>query len=76
MAAWAAQTAVANIELGLNGTYIFRFDTQFTPNASTVSILNTAYNPVDLRMRARAIIRRGGLTFAILRQFHQLLSGG
>jgi len=61
---WAAQTALANIELGLRGTYIFRFDTQFTPNAATVSILNTAYNPVDLRIRARAIIRRGGLTFA------------
>jgi len=62
--AWAARTALANIELGLNGTYIFRFDTQFTPNAPTVSILNTAYNPVDLRMRARAIIRRGSLTVA------------
>jgi outer membrane receptor protein involved in Fe transport len=61
---WAAQTTIANIELGLNGTYISRFDTQFTPNASTVSIVNTAYNPVDLRMRARAIIRRGGVTFA------------
>jgi iron complex outermembrane recepter protein len=63
-AAWTAQTTAANVELGLNGTYILRFDTQFTPNASTVSILSTAYNPVDLRMRARAIIRRGGLTFA------------
>jgi iron complex outermembrane recepter protein len=62
--AWAAQTALANVELGLNGSYIFRFDTQFTPNASTVSILNTAYNPVDLRMRARAVIRRGGLSVA------------
>ena len=61
---WTAQTALANIELGLNGTYIFGFDTQFTPNATTVSILNTEYNPVDLRMRARAVIRRGGLTFA------------
>lgn len=61
---WATQTAMANVELGLNGTYIFHFDTQFTPNASTVAILNTAYNPVDLRVRARAIIRRGGLTFA------------
>jgi outer membrane receptor protein involved in Fe transport len=61
---WAAQTALANIELGLNGTYILRFDTQFTPSAATVSILNTEYNPVDLRIRARAILRRGGLTFA------------
>ena len=61
---WAARTAIANIELGLNGTRILRFDTQFTPNAPAVSILNSAYNPVDLRLRARAIIRRGGLTFA------------
>jgi outer membrane receptor protein involved in Fe transport len=66
---WATQTALANIELGLNGTYIFRFDTQFTPSAPTVTILNTAYNPVDLRMRARAIIRRGGLTFASFLNF-------
>jgi outer membrane receptor protein involved in Fe transport len=66
---WATQTAVANIELGLNGNYIFRFNTQFTPNAPTVSILNTAYNPVDLRMRARAIIRRGGLTFTSFLNF-------
>jgi iron complex outermembrane recepter protein len=61
---WATQTAIGDIELGLNGTYIFQFDTQFTPNAPSVSILNTDYNPVDLRMRARAIIRSGGLTFA------------
>jgi iron complex outermembrane receptor protein len=61
---WAAQTAIANLELGLNGTYILRFNTQFTPSAATVSILNTQYNPVDLRIRARAILRRGGLTFA------------
>jgi hypothetical protein len=63
-AAWAAQTAVANLEIGLNGTYIFHFDNEFTSEAPTVSILNTAYNPVNLRMRARAVIRRGGLTFA------------
>jgi iron complex outermembrane recepter protein len=61
---WTAQTPIANIELGLNGTYIFKYDTQFTPNAATVSILNTEYNPVDLRVRARAILRHGGLTFA------------
>ncbi len=61
---WATQTAFANIELGMNGTYILQFDTQFTPNAATVPILDTEYNPVDLRIRGRAIIRRGGLTFA------------
>jgi hypothetical protein len=52
------------VELGLNGTYIFHFDNEFTPDAPTVPTLNTAYNPVNLRMRARAVIRRGGLTVA------------
>lgn len=61
---WATQTPIANVELGLDGTYIFGFDTQFTSNAPQVSILNTTYNPVDLRMRARAVIRRGGFTLA------------
>jgi iron complex outermembrane recepter protein len=63
-AAWASRTAMGNLELGLNGTYIFRFDNEFTSAAPTVSILDTAYNPVNLRMRARAVIRSGGLSFA------------
>jgi outer membrane receptor protein involved in Fe transport len=63
-AAWARQTAIGNLEIGLNGTYIFRFDNQFTSEAPTVSILDTAYNPVNLRMRARAVIRSRGLTWA------------
>jgi iron complex outermembrane receptor protein len=61
---WAAPTPLGNVELGLNGTYIFGFDNQFTSNAAAVPILNTAYNPVDLRMRGRAILRRGGLALA------------
>jgi iron complex outermembrane receptor protein len=61
---WASRTPLGNVELGLNGTYIFSFEKQFTSNAPTVPILNTAYNPVDLRMRARAIIHIGGLSLA------------
>jgi iron complex outermembrane receptor protein len=63
-AAWSQQTAIGNLEVGLNGTYIFGFDNQFTREAPTVSSVNTAYNPVNLRMRARAVARRGGLTLA------------
>jgi iron complex outermembrane receptor protein len=60
---------LGNIELGLTGTYVFRFDTQFTRNAPTVSILNTAYNPVDLRMRGRVILQGRSLTFATFVNF-------
>jgi hypothetical protein len=61
---WTAGLPLGNLELGLNGTYIFNFESQFTSNAATVSVLNTAYNPVDLRLRGRAVFRLGGLTFA------------
>jgi outer membrane receptor protein involved in Fe transport len=61
---WTGRIPVGTVELGLNGTYIFHFDNQFTSNAAAVPILNTAYNPVDLRLRARALIRSGGLSFA------------
>jgi hypothetical protein len=63
-AAWSRQTSVGNLELGLNGTYILDFNNQFTSEAPTVSIVSTAYNPVNLRMRARAVARRGGFTLA------------
>jgi outer membrane receptor protein involved in Fe transport len=62
--AWAIRTPFGNAEVGLNGTYIFRFDNQFTSNAPAVSVLDTAYNPVDLRLRARAMIHRNGLSLA------------
>jgi len=61
---WSVRSALGNIELGLTGTYVFRFDTQFTRNAPTVSILNTSYNPVDLRLRGRAVLQCRSLTFA------------
>jgi iron complex outermembrane recepter protein len=66
---WSAQSVLGNIELGLTGTYVFRFDTQFTRNAPAVSILNTAYNPVDLRMRGRVILQGRSLTFATFVNF-------
>jgi iron complex outermembrane recepter protein len=66
---WSAQAGLVNLELGLTGTYVFRFDNQFTPNAPTVSILNTAYNPVDLRMRGRAVIQYSSLTVATFINF-------
>ena len=66
---WSAQSALGNVELGLTGTYVFRFDTRFTRNAAKVSILNTVYNPVDLRVQGRAVLQRGSLTFATFVNF-------
>lgn len=66
---WSVQSLLGTLELGLTGTYVFRFDTQFTHNAPRVSILNTAYDPVDLRMRGRAILQYRSLTLATFINF-------
>jgi len=50
------------IDTGIDGTYIFTFDNQFTSNAPVASSLNTAYNPTDLRVRARALLDYGALS--------------
>jgi iron complex outermembrane receptor protein len=47
------------IDTGIDGGYIFKFDNQFTNSAPVVSILNTSYNPINLRLRARALATRG-----------------
>jgi len=50
------------IDTGIDGGYIFAFDNQFSNGAPVVSILNTSYNPINLRLRARALATRGPLS--------------
>jgi iron complex outermembrane recepter protein len=49
------------IDTGIDGSYIFAFDNQFSATAPVTSILNTTYNPINLRLRARALATRGPL---------------
>jgi iron complex outermembrane receptor protein len=57
------------IDTGIDGTYIFAFDNQFSSTAPVTSILNTAYNPVNLRLRARALATRGPLSGGVYINF-------
>jgi iron complex outermembrane receptor protein len=50
------------IDTGIDGTYILTFDNQFIATAPVTSILNTAYNPIDLRFRARVLVNYGALS--------------
>ncbi len=52
----------AGIDTGIDGTYIFTFDNQFTNTAPVASILNTAYNPTNFRFRTRALLNYGALS--------------
>jgi iron complex outermembrane recepter protein len=50
------------IDTGIDGGYIFTYDNQFTSVAPVTSVLNTTYNPVNLKLRARALATRGPLS--------------
>jgi len=50
------------IDMGVDGTYIFAFDNQFSSSAPVESLLNTTYNPINLKLRARALATRGPLS--------------
>jgi iron complex outermembrane recepter protein len=61
---WTQGGDRTNIELGVDGTYIFKFDTQFTTTAPVAALLNTPYNPIDLKLRARAVSTYEDITVA------------
>jgi iron complex outermembrane receptor protein len=49
------------IDTGIDGGYILTYDNQFTSVAPVTSVLNTTYNPINLKLRARALATRGPL---------------
>jgi iron complex outermembrane recepter protein len=57
------------IDTGIDGGYIFAFDNQFSSGAPVASILNTSYNPINLRLRARALATRGPLSGGVYINF-------
>jgi iron complex outermembrane receptor protein len=57
------------IDTGIDGGYIFTFDNQFSNGAPVASILNTSYNPINLRLRARALATRGPLSGGVYINF-------
>jgi iron complex outermembrane receptor protein len=57
------------IDTGIDGTYIFAFDNQFSSSAPVTSFLNASYNPTDLRLRGKAIAAVGALSAGVYMNF-------
>ena len=57
------------LQLGVDGVYIFSFKKRFSPSSPAADLLDTPYNPVDLRLRGRAVLIHGGLTSAFFVNF-------
>lgn len=52
-------------DLGVDGTYILAFGNKVTPGAPSVSVLNTPYNPIDLKVRGHAALRVYDISLAL-----------
>jgi iron complex outermembrane recepter protein len=57
------------IDTGIDGTYIFAFDNQFSSTSPVASFLNTTYNPINLKFRARALATRGPVSAGVYINF-------
>jgi len=57
------------IDTGIDGTYIFTFDNQFSSSSPVTSFLNTTYNPINLKFRARALATRGPVSAGVYINF-------
>lgn len=49
-------------ETGIDGTYILKFDNRVSSTTPETNLLNTPFNPIDLRLRPRAEFRIGPLS--------------
>ncbi|MFN7166774.1 MAG: TonB-dependent receptor domain-containing protein [Pannonibacter sp.] len=54
--------ALATFSAGLNASYLLRFDQQAAETTPEISTLNTLFNPVDLNLKGRVGLSRGGFT--------------
>jgi outer membrane receptor protein involved in Fe transport len=59
----------SSIDTGVDGTYIFAFENQFSSSAPLTSYLNTSYNPTSLRLRGKGIVSLGALSTGLYMNF-------
>jgi outer membrane receptor protein involved in Fe transport len=56
--------AAGEFETGIDGTYILKFDNRVTSATPEASLLNTPFNPIDLRLRPRVQYQIGPFSAA------------
>lgn len=60
-----ASTPFGKLATGIDATYILKFDNQFSAFSPVTSLLNTPYNPVDLKARGHLALTRGPMNYAL-----------
>jgi iron complex outermembrane receptor protein len=62
---YETELPIGTLHTGVDGTYIFNLREKVAPATPIASILNTQYNPVDLKLRAQGILRHGNFDFGV-----------
>ena len=62
-------SALGHFDLGLNGTYLLGYAEQKTPGESAEQLLNTPYNPINLRLRTSLSWQRARLGASLFLNF-------
>jgi len=62
---YEADLPIGTLNTGIDGTYIFNLREKVAPATPIASILNTQYNPVDLKLRAQGVLRHGNFDFGV-----------
>jgi iron complex outermembrane receptor protein len=75
----AIRSRIGKWTVGLTGTYILKYDEQLLPGSALMSVLNTPFNPVDLRLRGNVGFSLGGLSVTsflnYVHEYHDPRSG-
>jgi outer membrane receptor protein involved in Fe transport len=66
---YQASLPFGHLETGVDATRILKFENQFTAAAPAIVVLNTPYNPVNWRGRARAILSRESFSSSLFANY-------
>ena len=59
---YTTDSAIGDLTFGVNGTYLFSFENFISPTADGIDVVDTIFNPVDLRIRGSAAWSHNGFT--------------
>lgn len=62
---YKASLADMLLESGIDGTYILKFENQFTNSSPPASVLNTEFNPTKIRLRGKETLTYGQMTASL-----------
>jgi len=64
-----ASTPFGQLATGIDATYILKLDNRFSSVSPEISLLNTPYNPVNLKAKGHVALTQGPMSYALLANY-------